>query len=87
MRSMVLTKFEIDGPGILIGQAGRGLEILQRMALPSKYHCAYMGVSMVADSLPAAINHLSAKRIFGGNPIQNSAMFSASSITSPCKPR
>ena len=25
LRSMVLTKFEIDGPGILIGQAGRGL--------------------------------------------------------------
>ena len=75
LRSMVLTKFDIDGPGILIGQAGRGLEILQRMALPSKYHCAYMGVSMVADSLPAAINHLSTKRIFGGNPIEFSNVF------------
>lgn len=75
LRSMVLTKFEIDGPGILIGQVGRGLEILQRMALPSKYHCAYMGVSMVADSLPAAIEHLSTKNIFGHNPIQFSNVF------------
>ena len=62
LRSMVLTKFDIDGPGILIGQVGRGLEILQRMALPSKYHCAYMGVKMVDDSLPAAIEHLSSKQ-------------------------
>ena len=75
LRTMVLTKFEIDGPGILIGQVGRGLQILQRMALPSKYHCAYMGVSMVADSLPAAIEHLSSKHIFGGNPIQFSNVF------------
>ena len=75
LRSMVLTKFDIDGPGILIGQAGRGLEILQRMALPSKYHCAYMGVKMVDDSLPAAIEHLSSKNIFGSNPIQFSNVF------------
>ena len=75
LRSMVLTKFDIDGPGTLIGQAGRGLEILQRMALPSKYHCSYMGVKMVDDSLPAAIEHLSSKNIFGGNPIQFSNVF------------
>ncbi len=75
LRSMVLTKFDIDGPGILIGQVGRGLEILQRMALPSKYHCAYMGVKMVDDSLPAAIEHLSSKKIFGGNPIRFSNVF------------
>ena len=75
LRSMVLTKFDIDGPGILIGQAGRGLEILQRMALPSKYHCAYMGVKMVDDSLPAAIEHLSSKHIFGDNPIRFSNVF------------
>ncbi len=75
LRSMVLTKFDIDGPGILIGQVGRGLEILQRMALPSKYHCAYMGVSMVADSLPAAIDHLATKNIFGNNPIHFSNVF------------
>ncbi len=75
LRSMVLTKFDIDGPGILIGQPGRGLEILQRMALPSKYHCAYMGVKMVDDSLPAAIEHLAAKRIFGENPARFSNVF------------
>ena len=75
LRSMVLTKFDIDGPGILIGQAGRGLEILQRMALPSKYHCAYMGVKMVDDSLPAAIEHLASKNIFGANPIRFSNVF------------
>ena len=75
LRTMVLTKFDIDGPGILIGQVGRGLQILQRMALPSKYHCAYMGVSMVADSLPAAIEHLARKTIFGGNPIHFSNVF------------
>ncbi len=75
LRSMVLTKFDIDGPGLLIGQAGRGLEILQRMALPSKYHCSYMGVKMVDDSLPAAIEHLSSKNIFGSNPIQFSNVF------------
>ncbi len=75
LRSMVLTKFDIDGPGILIGQVGRGLEILQRMALPSKYHCAYMGVKMVDDSLPAAIEHLASKHIFGSNPIQFSNVF------------
>ena len=75
LRSMVLTKFDIDGPGILIGQVGRGLQILQRMALPSKYHCAYMGVSMVQDSLPAAIEHLSTKSIFGDNPIRFSNVF------------
>jgi len=75
LRSMVLTKFDIDGPGLLIGQAGRGLEILQRMALPSKYHCSYMGVKMVDDSLPAAIEHLSSKTIFSSNPIQFSNVF------------
>ena len=75
LRTMVLTKFEIDGPGILIGQVGRGLQILQRMALPAKYHCAYMGVKMVEDSLPAAIEHLSSKNIFGANPIQFSNVF------------
>ena len=75
LRSMVLTQYDIDGPGILVGQAGRGLEILQRMALPSKYHCAYMGVTMVEGSLPAAIHHLATKNIFGGNPIRFSNVF------------
>ena len=75
LKSMVLTKFDIDGPGTLIGQEGRGLEILQRMALPSKYHCSYMGVKMVEDSLPAAIEHLSRKVIFDSTPLQFSNVF------------
>ena len=75
LKSMVLTKYDIDGPATLIGQEGRGLEILQRMALPSKYHCAYMGVKMVDDSLPAAIEHLSQKTIFSANPIAFSNVF------------
>ena len=75
LKSMVLTKYDIDGPATLIGQEGRGLEILQRMSLPSKYHCAYMGVKMVDDSLPAAIEHLSRKTIFSSNPIQFSNVF------------
>lgn len=75
LRSMVITQYEIDGPGILVGQVGRGLEILQRMALPSKYHCSYMGVTMVEGSLPAAIDHLATKKIFGGNPIHFSNVF------------
>jgi len=75
LRSMVLTKYDIDGPGILIGQVGRGLEILQRMALPSKYHCSYMGVTMVEEALPAAIDHLATKNIFGDHPIRFSNVF------------
>ena len=75
LRNMVLTQYDIDGPGILIGQVGRGLEILQRMALPSKYHCSYMGVVMVEDSLPAAIEHLASKSIFDDNPIRFSNVF------------
>lgn len=75
LKNMVLTKYEIDGPGILIGKVGHGLQILQRMALPSKYQCSYMGVAMVEDALPAAIEHLSTKHIFENNPIQFSNVF------------
>lgn len=75
LKNMVLTKYDVDGPGILIGKVGHGLEILQRMAMPSKYQCSYMGVAMVEDALPAAIDHLSTKHIFGNNPIQFSNVF------------
>lgn len=75
LKNMVLTKYDVDGPGILVGKVGHGLQILQRMALPSKYQCSYMGVAMVEDSLPAAIDHLSTKNIFGDNPIQFSNVF------------
>lgn len=72
---MVLTKFDIDGPGILLGKVGHGLSILQRMALPSKYQCSYMGMAMVEEAIPAAIKHLSTKHIFGDNPINFSNVF------------
>ena len=75
LKNMVLTTYEIDGPGTLIGKVGHGLQILQRMAVPSKYHCTYMGVAMIGDSLPPAIDHLSTKNIFGTNPINFSNVF------------
>ena len=69
LRRMVLTSFEIDGPGKLLGRAGHGLQILQRMAMPSKYQCAYVGVKLLNEAIPASIEHLSKKRIFKENPI------------------
>ena len=75
MTGMVLTKFDIDGPGVLLGKLGHGLSILQQMAMPSKYQCTYMGVRMVREAIPAGINHLSGKEIFGNNPIRFSNVF------------
>ena len=69
LRRMVLTKFDIDGPGRLLGRVGHGLQILQRMAMPSKYQCAYVGVQLLNEAIPASIDHLSQKRIFNENPI------------------
>ena len=66
---MVLTSFDIDGPGRLLGKVGHGLQILQRMAMPSKYQCAYVGVTLLNEAIPASIDHLSKKRIFNENPI------------------
>jgi len=75
LRHMVLTKFDIDGPGTLVGKVGHGLTILQRMAMPSKYICAFVGVRMINESLRAAIAHLSTKHIFGTEPIHFSNVF------------
>ena len=69
LRRMVLTSFDIDGPGRLLGKVGHGLQILQRMAMPSKYQCAYVGVKLLNEAIPASIEHLSKKRIFKENPI------------------
>ena len=69
LRKMVLTTFEIDGPGRLLGKVGHGLQILQKMAMPSKYQCAYVGIKMINEAIPASIEHLSSKRIFSENPI------------------
>ncbi len=70
MRKMVLGKFEIDGPGRLIGKVGHGLSYLQQMAMPSKYQCTYMGISMLYRSVPAALDHLNTKVIFKNNPLR-----------------
>jgi len=75
LQNMVLTTFEIDGPGRLVGKRGHGLTILQRMAMPSKYQASYAGITMLKKSIPAAIEHLSTKRIFGENPIDFSNVF------------
>lgn len=75
LKKMVLTTFEIDGPGRLLGREGRGLEILQKMAMPSKYQCSYVGVAMINEALPASIDHLASKEIFSNNPINFSNVF------------
>lgn len=75
LQKMVLTTFDIDGPGRLVGKVGHGLTILQKMAMPSKYQCSYVGVRMLHEAIPAAIDHLSSKRIFGDNPINFSNVF------------
>jgi alkylation response protein AidB-like acyl-CoA dehydrogenase len=75
LENMVLTKFQIDGPGTLLGKAGHGLSIIQRMAMPSKYQCTYVGVQLVKKAIPPAIEHLAKKRIFGDNPLNFSNVF------------
>jgi alkylation response protein AidB-like acyl-CoA dehydrogenase len=75
LSNMVLTKYDIDGPGRLVGKRGRGLTIVQRMAMPSKYQCAYVGMAMVQNAIEATIDHLSSKRIFGNAPINFSNVF------------
>ncbi len=75
LRNMVLTKFEIDGPGQVIGKIGHGLTILQRMAMPSKYVCTYVGVRMMKKAMDASLEHLSTKHIFGNEPIRFSNVF------------
>lgn len=75
LRNMVLTEFEIDGPGTLVGKKGRGLVIVQRMAAAARYQCAFAGVAMVQNSVRAALDHLSTKNIFKEYPINFSNVF------------
>lgn len=75
LRDMVLTKYEIDGPGTLMGKKGHGLSIVQRMAMPSKYQVAYQGTRSVLHSVGATIDHLSRKEIFKDNPINFSNVY------------
>jgi len=72
---MVLTAFDIDGPGRLLGKPGHGLQIVQRMANISRSQCTYTGVAMVREAIPATIEHLAGKHIFGQHPIQFSNVF------------
>ncbi|MEL6408551.1 MAG: acyl-CoA dehydrogenase family protein [Chloroflexota bacterium] len=75
LRNMVLGKFDIDGPGRLIGKEGHGLQILQRMAMPSKYTCGYQGIIMVDQAVRATIDHLSTKTIFKEQPVNFNNVF------------
>ncbi|MGJ3239126.1 MAG: acyl-CoA dehydrogenase family protein [Anaerolineae bacterium] len=75
LRNMVLTKFDIDGPGKLVGKRGYGLQIVQRMAAAARYQCAYTGLNMVQNSVSAALDHLSSKTIFKENPINFNNVF------------
>lgn len=75
LENMVLTEYTVDGPGTLVGKVGHGLSIIQRMAMPSKYQCTYVGVDMVRKAVPATLEHLATKRIFGENPVRFSNVF------------
>jgi alkylation response protein AidB-like acyl-CoA dehydrogenase len=75
LRNMVLTKFEIDGPGVLVGKIGQGLQILQRMSMPAKYICSYLGMRLIIPAVQATIDHLSTKKIFGNNPVNFSNVY------------
>lgn len=75
LRNMVLSSYEIDGPGRLLGKTGHGLSIVQRMATCSRYLCSYMGVVWMREALPAAIDHLATKHIFGAHPLEFGNVF------------
>lgn len=75
LRNMVLTTFEIDGPGKLMGKRGHGLSIVQRMAAAARYQCAYVGMRMTQNSVRATIDHLATKTIFKEQPIHFSNVF------------
>ncbi len=72
---MVITEYDVDGPGTLVGKVGQGLSIIQSIANPCKYICSYLGLVMVRRALPATIDHLATKRIFSENPIQFTNVF------------
>lgn len=75
LRNMVLTKFDIDGPGRLVGKRGHGLSIVQRMAAAARYQCAFVGMRMTQNSVRATLDHLTSKTIFKENPINFSNVF------------
>ncbi len=75
LRNMVLTEYDIDGPGILVGKKGYGLTIVQQMAAAARYQCTYIGMNMVREAVPTTIDWLATKNIFGKNPIEFGNVF------------
>jgi alkylation response protein AidB-like acyl-CoA dehydrogenase len=75
LRNMVLTQYDIDGPGTLVGKIGYGLNYVQQMAAAARYQCTYAGMRMVREAVPESINWLSTKNIFGDNPVNFSNVF------------
>lgn len=75
LRNMVLTQYDIDGEGILVGKRGQGLTIVQQMANAARYQCSYMGMRLVRAAVPETIRWLSTKHIFGNNPVNFSNVF------------
>lgn len=75
LRNMVLTRYDIDGPGKLVGKKGHGLSIVQSMAVAARFQCTYVGMRMLNRAIPETINWLSTKNIFGDNPVNFSNVF------------
>jgi hypothetical protein len=75
LTKMVLTKFDIDGAGRLVGKRGYGLSIVQRMAAAARYQCSYVGMRLLHHAIPATLDHLSTKEIFEERPINFSNVF------------
>jgi alkylation response protein AidB-like acyl-CoA dehydrogenase len=75
LRNMVLTEYDIDGPGRLVGKIGYGLQYVQAFASAARYQCTYVGMRMVREAVPESINWLSTKNIFGDNPVNFSNVF------------
>lgn len=75
LRNMVLTAYDIDGIGKLVGKKGYGISIVQRMAAAARYQCSYAGLRMTQENIVATIDHLSTKTIFKEQPINFSNVF------------
>lgn len=75
LTNMVLTQYDIDGTGTLVGKVGYGLTIVQQLANAARYQATYVGMRMVRQAVPETVNWLSTKNIFGNNPIHFSNVF------------
>ncbi|MGB1286204.1 MAG: acyl-CoA dehydrogenase family protein [Aggregatilineales bacterium] len=75
LQKMVLTEFEIDGPGILCGKLGQGLSLVQQTVMPAKFIPPYLAKVMLNESIEETIKHLSRRVIFEENPINFSNVY------------